>query len=146
MKHLMHCRNCRACVAACCLLSLSPNPFFIWPPLTWHAVWAVVSMQALYSPCTRRMGLHQRHIEMTGTMNSLALNSLTQYIGLRPILFQCTKSITFTVLVKCTNFLSCNRSSYCSSTSVCVCVGGGRRHYLLGNSCSCTSKRKAQFM
>ena len=44
-------------------------------------------MHALYSPCTRRMGLHQIHIGMTGTMNSLALYSLTQYIGLRPILF-----------------------------------------------------------
>ena len=53
-----------------------------------------------------RMGLYQRHIGMTGIMNSLALNSLTQYIGLRPILFQCTKSINFTVLVKCTNSLS----------------------------------------
>ena len=33
---------------------------------------------------------------------------------------------------------------------MCVCVGGGEggggEHYLLGNSCSCTSKRKAQFM
>ena len=52
---------------------------------------------------------------MTGIMNSLALNSLTQYIGLRLILFHCTKSITFTILVKCNNSLSCNHSSHCST-------------------------------
>ena len=84
-------------------------------------------MHALYSPCTRRMGLHQRHIGMTGTMNSLALYSLTQYIGLRPILFQCTKSNNFTVLVKCTDSLSYLQSflSLFLHQCLCVCGGGG---------------------
>ena len=82
-------------------------------------------MHALYSPCTRRMGLHQRHIGMTGTMNSLALYSLTQYIGLRPILFQCTKSNNFTVLVKCTNSLSYLHSFLSLFLHQCLCVWGG---------------------
>ena len=139
-----------ACIAACCLPSLRPYsiPSTLYALLYITAVWAVVSTHALYSPCTRRPGyIHQRHIGMTGTMNSLALYSLTQYIGLHPIFFHCTKSITFTILVKCTNSLSSSHSSHFSSTSVCVCGGRGRGgHYLLGNSCSCTSKRKAQFM
>ena len=116
-----------ACIAAC-LHSLRPYsiPSTLDALLYITAVWAVVSMDALYSPCTRRMGLHQIHIWMTGIMNSLALYSLhVQYIGLCPILFQCTTSITLTVLVNCTNSLSCNHSSHCSSTSVCVCEGGG---------------------
>ena len=108
----------------CLLSALSPSLFNSFHTIT--AVWAVVSMDALYSPCTRRMGLHQRHIWMTGIMNSLALYSLhVQYIGLCSILFQCTTSITFTVLVNCTNSLSCIHSSQCSSTSVCVWGGGG---------------------
>ena len=115
-------------------------------------VCVVVSMHALYSPCTRRMGLHQRHIGMTGTMNILALYSLTQYIGLCPILFQCTKSNNFTVhvLVKCTDSLSYTCTHFChfSSTSVCVWGGGdGKVALYVGYSRSCSpSKRKAQPM
>ena len=76
-------------------------------------------MHALYSPCTRRMGLHQRHIGMTGTMNSLALYSLTQYLL---ILFQCTHHTISLFLSNARTHLS-----HFSSTSVCVCVcvGGG---------------------
>ena len=81
-------------------------------------------MHALYSPCTRRMGLHQRHNGMTGTMNSLALCSLTQYIGLRPILFQCTNTNNFTVLVKCTNSFSYLNSFLSLFLHQCLCVRG----------------------
>ena len=44
-------------------------------------------MHALYSPCTRRMGLHQTHIGMTGITNSLALYMPcwgSEYKGLAP--------------------------------------------------------------
>ena len=114
-------------------------------------------MHALHSPCTRKMGLHQRHIGMTGTMNSPALYSLTQYIGLCTILFQYTKSNNYTVLVKCTDSLSYLHSLLSPFLHQCLCAGGGgggggggetgRGHYMLGNSCSCSpSKRKAQPM
>ena len=83
-------------------------------------------MHCIHPALYRRMGLHQRHIGMTGTMNSLALYSLTQYFGLRPILFQCTKSNNFAVLVKCTNTLTYLHSFLSLFLHQCLC-GRGRQ-------------------
>ena len=64
-------------------------------------------MHVLYSPCTRRMGLHQRHIGMTGIMNGLALYSLMHTVHwTAPNPFSMHKIKPFHLsLVKCRNSL-----------------------------------------
>ena len=97
-----------------------------------------------------RMGLYQRHIGMTGIINSLALYSLTHSTLACVQSFSMHKSNNFTVLVKCTNSLPYLHSflSLFLHQCLCLCVGGGggetgRGHYMLGNSCSCSpSKRR----
>ena len=96
-----------------------------------------------------RMGLYQRHIGMTGIMNSLALYSLThstlacvQSFSMHKIKqFHCPcqmhKLIALPALISLT-----------FSPPASACVGEmGRGRYMLGNSCSCSpSKRRPNLL
>ncbi len=73
-----------------------------------------------------RMGLYQRHIGMTGIMNSLALASHTvHWPASNPFFNAQNQTISLSLSNARTHCPTCTHFSHCSSTSVCVCGGAG---------------------
>ena len=115
-------------MSACCLLSLSPP---LLPTGTLH----LSRGRSCQTRCPVRL-------------TERDLDSLQEaYIGGGIKGTDKDKTISLSLSNARTHCPTCTHFSHCSSTSVCVCVGGGgemgRGHYMLGNSCSCSpSKRR----